>query len=136
VNIAHGTIHNPCWNLHGGYYLRTVYIPQGPDEDPAISSILKEDRGVSDLQLHTDLKKEVCLTQCLDEAGFGLDEVGVFLAFGEHSHFHLITPYFPYNIPKIRNGGTDLEGLGRSLGMDKGGNEYQRKKKKRPYRAL
>jgi hypothetical protein len=29
-----------------------------------------------------------------------------------------------------------MEGLGGSLGMDKGGNEYQRKKKKRPYRAL
>jgi hypothetical protein len=134
MDIAHGAIHDPCWNLQGSDHLRTIDIPRGSEENPAISGILQEDRGVSDLQFHTDLKKEVCLTQCLDEAGFGLDEVRVFLVFGEHSDFHLFAPYFLRKVPQIWNRGTDLQGF--SLGMDKGGNEYQRKKKKRPYKAL
>ena len=62
MNIAHGTIHKPCWNLQGDDRLGTINISRGSGQDPAISGILQEDRGVSDLQLHTDLKKEVCLT--------------------------------------------------------------------------
>ena len=111
MNISHGTIHSPCWNLQGGYHLRGIDISRGSDEDPAISGILQEDRGVSDLQFHTDLKKEVCLAQGLDETGFGLDEVGIFLAFGEDGNLHLVTPYFLCEVSKIRNRGTDLEGF-------------------------
>jgi hypothetical protein len=111
MNIAHGTIHNPCWNLQGSDHLRTIDISRGSDEDPAIPGILQEHGGVSDLQLHTDLKKKVRLTQCLDEAGFGLDEMRVFLAFGEHSNLYLVTPYFLRKVPQIWNSGADLDGF-------------------------
>ena len=90
MDISHGTIHDSCRNLQRGDRFRAIYIPRGSDEDPAISGILQEDRGVSNLQLHTDLKKKVCLAQGLDEAGFGLDEVGIFLALGEDGNLHLV----------------------------------------------
>src|SRR4030042_458269 len=111
MNISHGAVHSPCWNLQGGYHLRAIYIPRCSDEDSAISGILHEDRGVSDLQLHTDLKKEFCLTQGLDEAWFGLDKVGIFLAFGKDSDLNLITPYFLCKVSKFWNRGTDLGGF-------------------------
>src|SRR3990172_7364039 len=103
MNISHGTIHYSCWHLQGGYHFRAIHIPRGSDEDPAISGILQEDRGVSNLQLHTDLKKELCLAQGLDETGFGLDEVRIFLTLGEDGYLNLVPPYLLCKIPKIRD---------------------------------
>jgi hypothetical protein len=99
MDITHRTIDWSSRNFHGGYHFGAIYVPQCSNENPVVSGILQEDRGVPDLQFHADLKKEVCLTQGLDEARFGLDEVGIFLAFGEHGDFNLVTPNFLCQVP-------------------------------------
>ena len=121
MDISHGTVHRPCWNLQGGYHLGAIYKSRGSNEDPAVSCILQEDGGVSNLQFHADLEKEVCLTQRLDETGFGLHEMRVFLTLGEDSDLNQVPPYFLGKISEVGNRSTDLKGFGIPLCKGTGG---------------
>ena len=83
MHVAHGARDLRGGDLQNLAELGHVQIAALPDLDLGIAALRDQRRQPSDLQLQSDDHQQVGLAEIQQEAGLGLDEVGVLIALGD-----------------------------------------------------
>jgi hypothetical protein len=131
MDIALGPVDVADWDLEERDILRHGDIAGLAWQDTAIAGIFDERREPSGFEVCAAMEEDIAAVESSDEAGSGIDEVGVFRSAGERLSFYVVSSDGFGNGGEVGQGTDDLDGGamgfgGWEEGDEEGGNSEER----------